>query len=431
MCGTRQLILAVVAALATTMAVAAPPDGKGGPPDGTGGGKPSAPDLLGDMVLIDRDINGVPITTWALGPKDKWEWVASPIMFGDKVGCPLVFTELQPVAGNSVYTLLGIDARYIPFVDGEIPEEYGPCSTEADFGRLSAVRSPDNVLNQALTEMVTTLSTPDGVIGLDEAGRLLISTIQTDPVTGLEVEVVKTIDAPASNVAGFERLLEAAELSHPDVNGGTEIVLPVYPGGHADPAVDLLDRAAAMLGGASDKFGEVGLDELVYTTQILTIAGEMSNAAITAYGEPWDAAYFNFEKFEYDRALTYAGDVCYLKIISPDGPAEPGTVLPVDVVGQIVREPILPLVFPPLADASQYLGGLSDEGSYAGFTGTNAWAFARAADDARAVIQWVHDHPVPIELVGYCGVDGGTSPSRFGAVNTNRNRSTNRNRQGN
>ena len=39
---------------------------------------------------------------------------------------------------------------------------------------------------------------------------------------------------------------------------------------------------------------------------------------------------------------------------------------------------------------------------YTGFAGTNVWAFTQAADDARAVIQWTHDHPVPIELVPYC-----------------------------
>lgn len=74
--------------------------------------------------------------------------------------------------------------------------------------------------------------------------------------------------------------------------------------------------------------------------------------------------------------------------------------------GQIVKEPILERVFPPLADGS-YVGGLTNEGTWTGFTGTNAWAFAQAADDARAVINWAHEHPVPIELIDYCELEPG------------------------
>jgi hypothetical protein len=349
--------------------------------------------VYAEMVQIDRDINGVPILTWALGPKDQWTWVRSPIMFGPKDGCPLVFADLELVAGNSIYTDLQIEARYIPFVDGEIPEEYAPCMTEADLGRLSAVRAPENVLDMALLELVTALKAPGVTIGLDEAGRLNIS--YYDDV--LEAQVVKTIDAPRENLAGFQSLLERAELSHPDVAGGPVDNLPMRPDHAGSPdvlALELMDRAAAMLGGASDKFGKIGLDELMYVSEILTMGPDMNTAAQDLFGAPFPhpdpkarSTFFNFSKFEYDRAATYAGDVCYLKVTSPDGPPTSGGTLPVDVEGQIVKEPILELVF-----------GNED------FSGTNAWAFARAVDDARAVIFFVHEHPVPAELLEYCGL---------------------------
>jgi hypothetical protein len=342
-------------------------------------------------------------------------------MFGNTDLCPaelLDFDELEKVGEDSIYDFLGIDARYIPFVDGEIPEEYGVCMTEAHLGRLSAVRAPEKVLDMALLELVTALKMEGVTIGLDEAGRLQIS--YYDDV--LDVNVVKTIDAPRENLAGFESLLETAQLSHAEVAGGAPVEnLPVRP----DPsqamypaAVKLMDRAAAMLGGASDKFGAVGLDELMYVSEILTMGADMTDEAKGMFGQPWPNpdpkakanTFFNFERFEYDRAETYAGEVCYLKVLDPESNPEvplDGTTLPYYVVGDvaIVKEPILPLVFPPLPEGSMYEGGLTAETDYTGFKGDNAWGFARAIDDARAVIYFVHEHPVPVDLIQYCGED--------------------------
>jgi len=393
-----------------------------------GGGKPSAPDLYGDMVLIDRTVDGVPITTLGLGPKDQWVQVPQPIMLGPKVDCPLwnltegpFVGEDTPIEGlpgleeivdpDSIYTQLdGITAYHIPFVEGEIPADYGTCSTEADFGRLSSARSPDEVVDHSLLEMVTTLSnavSAGGQIFLDAAGRLAVQYPAVDDL-GNEIIVEKTIDAPLENLAAFERILEAAELFHASVNGGAPVVLPVYPGGHGPNAEanDLLDRAAAMIGAAGDKSGYVGMDEIVYLTLVRTIAADMSGEARTMFGQPPETGYFNFGKFDYDRSKTYDGTVCYFDVVSPtSGPGETDT-LPQAVTGDITKGSILQLVFPPL-DEGEYVGGLVDAGDYTNFTGSNVWAFARAADDARAVIDWVHAHPVPEELADYCKLDMG------------------------
>ena len=442
MLGAKQITLALVVAFATTLALAAPPPGKGGggggggggPGGGGGGGGGGGPggggggdavEVYAEMVQIDRDIDGVPILTQGLAPGDEWTDVRQPIMFGPRDGCPLNDAwagldeeiTLEPVVIESIYFHLGIDARYIPFVEGEIPEEYGPCMTEADLGRLSAVRAPENVLDMALLELVTALKMDGVTIGLDEAGRLQIS--YYDDV--LDVDVVKTIDAPRENLAGFESLLETAELSHPEVAGGTPVegleFRPGHDGATYQEALDLMDRAAAMLGGASDKFGKVGLDELMYVSEILTLGTDMTTAAKAVFGDPLDDPgptaknkFFDFSRFEYNRAVTYAGDVCHLKVLDPESNPEvppDGTTLPYYIVGDvaIVKEPILKLVFPPLADLDDYEGGLFDAVEYTGFEGDGAWAFARAVDDARAVIFFVHEHPVPADLMEYCGLE--------------------------
>jgi hypothetical protein len=347
--------------------------------------------------------------------------VRQPIMFGNTDLCPaslLDFAELDEVGPDSIYDFLGIDARYIPFVDGEIPEELGVCMTEAHLGRLSAVRAPEKVLDMALLELVTALKMEGVTIALDEAGRLQIS--YHDDV--LDVDVVKTIDAPRENLAGFESLLETAQLAHPEVAGGTPVEgLEIRPDRTNMPyqdALELMDRAAAMLGGASDKFGKVGLDELMYVSEILTMGADMTEYAKGVFGEPLPnpdpkaktSPFFDFSRFQYDRAATYAGEVCYLKVLDPESnPAVPldGETLPYYVEGgvAIVKERILPLVFPPLPDGSVYEGGLTAESDYTGFKGDRAWGFARAVDDARAVIYFVHEHPVPAELLGYCALN--------------------------
>jgi len=426
--------MALVVALVTSLAVAGPSGGGGsggggggnggsgigggggvGGGGGSGGGKPgsSPDDFLGDLALIDRDVNGVPIMTWGMGPKDKPAWVRLPIVFPETLDteeCPLTVDTIETLAADtssgyvklgtgSIYSDLGVTAYRVPFLDGEVDPQYAGCVTEADFGRLSAVRSPPKVLDMALIELLTTLTTPDSAITLDEAGRLVVSYTEDG------LDVVKTIDAPRENLAGFERLLETAALSHPEVNPGDSVDLPEWPehDGQDALALHLMDRAAAMLGAAADKFHPMGLDELMYTTVIMNIGADMTGEATTLFGLPNTGQeedkvpfpYFNFDKFEYDRAATYAGDVCYLKVVGEVTGDPPQTTV------EVVREPILDVVFPPIAP-EELVGGLVDRTTYTQFTGNNAWGFAQAVDDARAVIFWVHEHPVPVELLQYC-----------------------------
>ena len=98
-----------------------PGSGGGGNAGGQGGGKPTT-DVYAEMVIVDRDVNGVPIMTDGLGPKDKVGPVPWPIMLGPKATeeeCPLWYADSQPsedliaVDGDSVYADLGIEAYRI------------------------------------------------------------------------------------------------------------------------------------------------------------------------------------------------------------------------------------------------------------------------------------------------------------------------------
>ena len=396
---TARHVLAGLAALvaASSVALAAPPPWSGG--DRGGGGKPAAPDLYGDTVLIDRDVNGVPVMTDGLGPKDQLTRVPWPIILGPKLDCELwplggdPLTErdegdegpvLVPVEAPSIYAALGVEAYRLPFVDYEIPEDYATyCTTEAHFGRMSSARAPNAVIDHALLEMVTTLGqvdAPGETILLDPAGRLEVLYATVDDA-GLPVEIDKTIDAPLENLAGFERVLERGALYHADVNGGEPVTMPPRPDGHGG-ALHLLDRAAAMFGAAADKTGHVGIDEVAYISLFRAIPTDMQgNTFGGTFKDDNGVEYFNFSSFEYSRQATYGEvEVCYLRIDSVNG---------TDVDAEVVVGYVYDLVFDSVAFGD-------------GVEGANIRAFAQAADDARAVINWVHEHPVPAELAYVC-----------------------------
>lgn len=116
-----------------------------------------------------------------------------------------------------------------------------------------------------------------------------------------------------------------------------------------------LEQAAAFLGAASDKTQPVTLDVLVYLNTILGLNGTSGTN------------YVDYTHFTYDRSDVYSGDVTYL-VANGDG------TYTTEV------KPIIEAVF-------------HDED----VTKTGADAFAQAADDARAVIEFVHDNTIASE----------------------------------
>lgn len=116
-----------------------------------------------------------------------------------------------------------------------------------------------------------------------------------------------------------------------------------------------LEQAASFLGAASDKTQPINLDIVVYLNTILGLNGTSGTN------------YVDYTNFSYDRSQVYSGDVTYL-VANGDGTYTTTT------------KPIIEAVF-------------HDEN----VDKTGADAFAQAADDARAVIQFVHDNTIASE----------------------------------
>lgn len=110
-----------------------------------------------------------------------------------------------------------------------------------------------------------------------------------------------------------------------------------------------LQDAAAFLGAASSKTNEVTVDTVVYLNSILGI------------NNPEDG-YYDLSGFSYDRGAAHGGTVTYLSDTNGDG------------VYEEVTRPVMDVVF-------------EDQD----YSGSGADAFAQAADDARAVIEFVHE----------------------------------------
>ncbi len=149
-----------------------------------------------------------------------------------------------------------------------------------------------------------------------------------------------TIDSPLENLAVYTYLL----------TGGTIDGLP-----------DGFD-VASMLGAATDKTGALSIDEVVYLNNILGV-NEINVATGTI-------DYYDFSSYDYSRADAYAGvTITYLS--DPDG----------DGVYDTVTEDLMDAVFDGQDWSDSTTGGIDD--------------FAQSADDARAVIEFLHNVPVP------------------------------------
>lgn len=158
--------------------------------------------------------------------------------------------------------------------DGKGPQAGGPAETgggkpvwaqegipEVELGRLSVVRSPDRVLDQALAEAVASL-TPEMISYYNLSFDEVISQLS------LNFDNVTFIDSPLQNLALLGDLLE----------GGSAL---------SDAGVTTDDTllAAMLLGAASDKTIEISADTVIAVTTILgspitgTAAAELADLA--------------------------------------------------------------------------------------------------------------------------------------------------------
>jgi len=380
------MIILLLCLVIPALAFAKPPDDSGLPDDYLG-------DLYGDLYVILRNVDGVPVL-------DDYGCVQPARVVGDESsGYEL---EVQPLYTNEAEDIYC-----------ELTDEMLAFVQEVDFGRLNLGRSPESVLSHAFDEAINALNA-SAHIQLDPAGRFLL--------TG--DEGLKTIDSPLENLALYVKLMTDGHLITLDTDpvepGGGNGGLPDDKGPPEDDGPDLEDRpilsdhaidllaeigygglgdvghvlnnrdlhlAASLLAAAADKSGGFTIDKVVYINSIYGI-----NALGTLPGEDGDHVYFNFTSFiynpEFDQRgspLCAAGEV-YVLQPAADGHWEEVCV---SLVNSVAFKPVNFVV-----DQTPPLWGTG----YWEFGHDNIAGFTQAANDALKIIEYIHNFSVPEEL---------------------------------
>ena len=427
------LVLGVLLAIAPATLAEKPEDPGGKPKDEPGGSSDFAV-LYGDLYVLERDGNGVPVTRI--------------VTYDDPEYSELVDVDcLQPIAEDcSMLNLWG----EMPDFD---PELYDPCEIHVDdlefaqevsFGRQSVARTDATVIDSAYSEALKVLNSateyddPDYdpldvtlPVRLDPAGRFEFYIPVVEGVTvceELDHCAWKTIDSPLENLGLYRALmldgclmpvtvtrgytdttnslsttaagyLDAADLGHlicEMVEG--ELVPDTHP-----EVLDML-MAAAFWGGAADKTSPVALDEFINANTYLGINSYVQIGG-TKNKPELEFTYFDFTPFSYDRAATH-----------PEGGADPEEGLPpipssATVLGLATEQSTFEIVTPldlfsgfPGVDleavevpvcrggmpSGPCLGGFGDEGHCG-----PANYFEQATEDARKIVWFVHNWHIP------------------------------------
>lgn len=230
-------------------------------------------DIYGDMYVILRDDNGVPILSSA--------------------------GFVQPIDANG--NLIPLDAEGAP-IDPSL-------AVEVELSRLNVGRSPTSVLDRRASEVVTLLNSATA-ISLDPAGRLVVTT----------ADGTKTIDAPLENLALYVALMTT----------GTIPGVADLPGTEFDYLVDGkltsqdLQAATGLFAAAADKTTTVSPDAVAYMNAILGI-----NTVTTG-----DVTYssMDYSSYTYDRSDAYDGDMITILVKQADGTYVPTSVNLYDAV---------------------------------------------------------------------------------------------------
>ena len=411
---TRLLLtlLGVLAAGAVGLsgtAVAQGKGGGGGNGGGGGGGDGEAPDF-GDLIILYRDANGVPIPSDPVEVPDPESGllVSGGLCWQPTSAEVLPFGDWTPPSDRVVLptTLIEVNGRYLIPVDQYtcgVEGFFGSYTEEADFGRLNEARSPASVFEAQLEDVVIKLATADST-SLDPSGRMVASNCLE--VEGeIEITSTSTIDSPLQNLAVYRQLM---------MTGTIGVDLP--------QDADVLNTAARGLGVASDKTGEVNVDMVAYLNMLMgldiaptilpkiceTYRGEVQGTiqavekCFLDYSRYDDGSGVGALPYAYDRSVTFGALPAPAYI--PEGDAQEGwfeylvTMDDATPSFTIAQGPILDGVFcvdgdglPVLPDST----GVCPANIDPGFLGGNIGGFAQASDDTRAVINFMHDWPMP------------------------------------
>ncbi|RYH11600.1 hypothetical protein [Tropicimonas sp. IMCC6043] len=325
----------------------------GGPT--TGGGKPDSAadrkgDLFGDLWVIARYDDGTPILITSDGILVRLVDIdgSDLLVEVDDLGDPvLVDGEPVVISGSPTIWVQPVDAdgNLIPLDEEGMPIDED-LAQEVEIGRLNVGRSPSHVLSTREDEVVAVLKDADEIT-TDAAGRLVL-TIDGE---------AKTIDSPLENLAIYVALLTEGTI--PGVGD--------LPGDEFDFLIDGqltaedLAYSTAFLAAATDKSGELTADQIAYIDAFLGIETETIDSVTYAN--------IDYSDFSYDRSDTYGG-VMVDVLVFEDGVWVEKSV---DVYLEVF------------------------EGDDVSGSGTLD-AYTLAADDARAVIEFIHEYAIPEDL---------------------------------
>jgi len=350
----------VLAILAGMLAVGAGTWAERPPGAGGGGGGKKPPDY-GDLFVLYRDADGIPLLTG--------DFCQQPLAAGTFDGCIQIPGTSEPE-----------DCRLIPVDPATCSVEpaYAIYTQEVEFGRMNEARSPESVFEAQLEEVIIELGTA-GCVTLDPAGRPVCSSLTDDGV------VSSTTDSPLQNLAIYRELMLRGTL-------GGSVTLPA----------DWMVMAARAAGAAVDKSGKVTVDMLVYLNQIMGLVEPDANPVlgttcidvreeVKGVVKMVQKCFIDYSSFSYDRYATFGpnpGSLPLPPYIPATDPYD-GWFEYLDEVGPdtfaITRGPIIDAVPELLVEPDYY--------------STSIGAFATAADDTRAVINFMHTWPVPDEYV--------------------------------
>ena len=353
---------------------------------GGGGGSGSGDDVsettdYGDLIILYRDEDGVPIPSDVEPVVDPetgatvdgglcWQ----PIAFNveDELLCPAecVVTTTDPFTVSVNQYKCGVTTGC------------ANCTQEVDFGRVNEARTPASVFEAQLEDVVIKLANADCTT-LDPAGRMVASTAVYNAVTLESVSTSSTIDSPLQNLAIYRQLMLEGFLG--DV--ADPITLPA--------SASVLDTAARGLGVASDKGGEVNVDMVAYLNSLMGLDNvptildpklcETYREEVQGVIQLVEKCYLDYAAYGYDRTTNFGALPAPAYVPGTpetpiDGWFEYLAVYDLGVPSfEILQGPILQPVF----------------GDDPGFTFGNIGGFAQAADDTRAVINFMHDWPMP------------------------------------
>ncbi|MCK0103334.1 hypothetical protein [Pseudohalocynthiibacter sp. F2068] len=338
-------------------------NGQGGAGKGAGGQGGRGGQGLGGIF---RDLTGMdavdPAADDGSDDSDRPEWAGQaggkdgagggqPPTSGSKKGDDFgdLFVILRYDDGVPILTAEGwvqpldVDGNLIPLDDEGHPLDES-LTVEVELGRLNVGRAPTSVLDKRADEVITLLNSATD-LSVDAAGRLVLT------VDG----VAKTIDSPLENLAIYVALMTDGSIPGVDDLPGTEYDFLV----DGTYTAEDLAASAVFLAAATDKTSAFTTDEIAYIDLFLGI-NTVSTGDVTY-------SVVDYSSFSYDRSDTYDGTTVEVLVEQPDGSFVP-TVIDVfeTVFGSV---------------------DVTASGDLAAYT--------TAADDARTVVNFIHEFEVP------------------------------------